>query len=1046
MISVFYMASRDKVENVFWDKRLAGVKVTGAVNFWLLLTVLFCLLAPPAGAQDPMAQRREFFDRLGQMSSTEKLAALDKAMGKLVDSSKKIIALLDAPDFIKKKTLAVKFAEADRRLQEAAHGLEDKLFPRGAPLTDSARVHIAKGLEKIQRNAEKQAAGLAAQHQKLDEQQRIICACGVSEISKAEEAEAQAKSTIDQISHLVAGVSVQKRRGLSFAEPYQRSDGQLKAFAAQAGQIHREWLRNQKAFAAIFGDKGKASAYFDSICSQANDLRAHCLENSWRACAIVAKDQTMPSISLDDILDDIEDGKPAKSESESVYRAFLYKNKNPLEKSASLYRFSSCDKTDIDKYKNYHRNWPAKQPPQIINNLKTTADILNALMQLDTINKAAVDSLQRAMAKAEKAGVCLAELRKKRQNAMSRLNCPKNAEPFWPKGAELPSCRCQKGWVFNTDKSGCLPKNYCKMMIQRYQDNLKSGDREKAQAALNLLRLKKCPNLAALNMERTVPDVIRLPQNKAIAALQKAGLGHAISSAGQATERENARRVFQQDPKPGERVDAGAVVRLKVFDTWDQAKAKAGADKLCARKYPGAQGLWNQEENKFGCGCPRPATWNRDKTACVVSKTAAMEECRRRYPGTSPRWNEKTQRWDCHCPDGLTWDKIAKKCINQKELAQANCRKKYPGSVARYSKEHGEYRCFCPEGMDWNKQGNACISAKVKYQAICDEKYPGSTAVWNQQKGAFFCTCANGRRWNRDKTECLMSQAEANAACTRQIANTVAKFNPKQDTYDCLCAGDRIWQPKHKRCSQSKAEAQQRCSREYTGSEARYSQQDNDYRCYCPDGFAWDKNRTGCVQTAQSVQALCNREYPGTTARWVKEMGEYRCFCPGNAKWDPQRKECPRSGGGGGQAQSSGCSRLAQAYMQQVNSFKSTGGVGSTAGLWNILNQARNCNWYFQEARNVKCLDLAREFDQAFVYVDANNQYTVNAVKTILAQAQGNGCSWCSQAQAALNAKISGSLGDLFKGGAFDKDAWKVKNVPKVNIPKYPKGGNLGGR
>jgi hypothetical protein len=295
-----------------------------------------------------------------------------------------------------------------------------------------------------------------------------------------------------------------------------------------------------------------------------------------------------------------------------------------------------------------------------------------------------------------------------------------------------------------------------------------------------------------------------------------------------------------------------------------------------------------------------------------------------------------------------------------------------------------------------------------------------------------------------------MSQGEANEACSREIAHTVAKYIAKNDTYECYCAGDRFWKPKQKRCSQSMAEAQKSCRSQLAGSEARYSQKKNDYLCYCPDGYTWNKNRTGCVQTAQSTQDFCFRHYPGTNAVWVNKIGEYRCFCPGNGKWDPQRKGCISTAGNSNQAQGSNCIRLAQTYMQQVNSFKSAGGRGSTTGLWNILQQARNCNWYFQEARNVKCLDLARKFDQGFVSMDPNNQHSVNIVSGTLSQAQSNGCSWFPQAKASMNAKFerwyNNKLDSILNGGVFNKDSWKVKNVPKINIPKPPKGGNLGGR
>ena len=815
------------------------------------LLAVALLPLPPAGpahaaeAQGWKIEYHALVDSLPRMSSTEKLAALEEAMGKLRYSSQAIISLLDKPSLKKRTSLAQKFAVTNLRLVDSALQLERKLFPQGAPLSESAMTHIAKGLQQVRDQAEKQAASLAARHQKLDEQQRR--ACGATDIPKAEKAAAQAQSIIDEISYQVAGVAELRRRGRELAEPYLFSDKQIKEFEARARQIHRAWRKNQKEFIAVFGDRNKALAYFNPICQKAIALNRIYLESATRANKIVAAGHATASISLDNILNEVAREEAFKSKEEAVYWAFVIKNKDLFVKARTLYSSSSCDDDD-DDFQEYYQHWPTKQSPRTINNLKPTADILNALVLLDSMNLAAVNSLQKAMAKAERVQSCLAALRQKHHSALAKLNCPAHAEPFWPAGAEQPGCRCQKGWVFNTDKSACLPRGYCKEMIRRYQDGLKSGDRKKAQAALNQLREKKCPNLASLDAQRTVPNVIRLSRYEAVAVLRKAGLGYAVASAGQATERENARKVLRQDPKPGDRVDASTVVRLFVFDAWNQAKAKVKADRLCAQKYPGAQAQWNPAESKFGCGCPKPTTWNQNKTACVISKATAAEHCQRNYPGTNPRWNEKTQRWDCYCPDGMVW----------------------------------------------NKQRKACVANRAKYQTMCTQKYPGSSAVWDKKSGAYRCTCANGRRWNRDKTRCLISQAEANAACSRQIANTVARFIEEKELYECFCAGDRFWQPKLKQCSQSKAEAQQNCSRKYSGSEARYSQEHGAYRCFCPDGYAWNKNRTGCVQTAQSAQSYCSRHYPGTNARWVQKIGEYRCFCPGDGKWDPRSKSCQR--------------------------------------------------------------------------------------------------------------------------------------------------------
>ena len=999
-MTVSCTAPKWKRGNTFGKNSLPGQGKGLFLIKWLLPLALVCCLISPVNAQNKNTDHQDFLIRFPNMSSSERLAALEEAMGSLLYSSKQIISLLDKPTLQKRILLAEKFAETNLRLKSSALLLQKKLFPKGTPLTDSAKAYLVKNLTQIQNKAEKQAKSLAEQHQKLDEQKLI--ACSAADTTKAEKAEAQTDAIINQISYLVAGVSELKRQGAKLAEPYMLSKKRLKEVETQAREIRRDWLKNQKEFANTFGDREKALDYFDPVYQKAIELNELYLKSAFRANKIAAAGVSSSSISLENILNDIEAGKASKSEAESRYRAFIFKNKDLFKKARNLYTLSFDDDKNI--FKEYYQYWPTRQPPQSVDDLKTTTNILNTLRLLDSINQAAVNSLKKAMAKAEKARTCLAALRKKRDTIIARLNCPEHAKPFWAASAEQPVCRCKKGWIFNTDKSACLPKNYCKKMILGYREHLKNGNKEKARAALNLLRLKKCPNLAALRPERTIPDVTKLPIKEAVSVLQKAGLGYAVSSAGQATEQKNARHVLEQSPKSGESVGANTVVKLRLFDSWNQAKAKIKADKLCAKKYPGASALWNKKELKFGCGCPKPGVWNRDKTACIAAKAAAVEKCRRQYPG----------------------------------------------SVARYSPKHGEYRCFCPDGMEWNEKGSACITAKARYQAICAKKYPGSSAVWNKKSASYVCTCTNGRRWNPKKTRCLLSQAEANKVCLRKIANTEARYIPEKDRYECFCAGGRFWQPQKKCCSQTRAEAQQSCGRKYPGSEARYSQKKNDYLCFCPDGYTWNKNRTACVQTAQSAQAYCSRHYPGTTAKWVKEMAEFRCFCPGNGRWDPQTKKCQGNKANRNQARGSNCSRLAQAYMQEVNGFKSTGGSGSTAGLWNILNQAQSCNWYFQEARNVKCLDLARKFDQAFGYVNPNNQHSANVVQGILTQGQINGCAWVAQAQSQVNLKINqtknGNLGNIFKGGAFDKDSWKVKNVPKVNIPQMPKGGNLGGK
>jgi hypothetical protein len=120
--------------------------------------------------------------------------------------------------------------------------------------------------------------------------------------------------------------------------------------------------------------------------------------------------------------------------------------------------------------------------------------------------------------------------------------------------------------------------------------------------------------------------------------------------------------------------------------------------------------------NQVTCICPseKGLAWNKDKTACIDYRQAAVEntDCSR-WPGSIPMWNNQTNRVECFCPQGLAWNRDRTMCIDARQAAVENtdC-SRWPGSVPQWNSQTNRVECFCPQGMIWNRDRTACISVQ----------------------------------------------------------------------------------------------------------------------------------------------------------------------------------------------------------------------------------------------------------------------------------------------------------------------------------------------
>lgn len=88
----------------------------------------------------------------------------------------------------------------------------------------------------------------------------------------------------------------------------------------------------------------------------------------------------------------------------------------------------------------------------------------------------------------------------------------------------------------------------------------------------------------------------------------------------------------------------------------------------CANR-PGSVPILDRN-NRITCICPseKGLAWNRDKTACIDYRQAAIEsvDCSR-WPGSIPLWNNQTNRAECFCPQGMVWNQNRTACISARQ-------------------------------------------------------------------------------------------------------------------------------------------------------------------------------------------------------------------------------------------------------------------------------------------------------------------------------------------------------------------------------------------
>jgi hypothetical protein len=141
----------------------------------------------------------------------------------------------------------------------------------------------------------------------------------------------------------------------------------------------------------------------------------------------------------------------------------------------------------------------------------------------------------------------------------------------------------------------------------------------------------------------------------------------------------------------------------------DRASQLARAD--CSG-WPGTEPRWNDRTNRVDCFCVQGTAWNRDHTACVDERQAAVEkaDCSQ-WPGTEPRWNDRTNRVDCFCVQGMAWNRDHTACIDERQAALENtdC-SRWPGSIPRWNNQTNRVECICPGGMARSRDNTRCIS------------------------------------------------------------------------------------------------------------------------------------------------------------------------------------------------------------------------------------------------------------------------------------------------------------------------------------------------
>jgi hypothetical protein len=138
-----------------------------------------------------------------------------------------------------------------------------------------------------------------------------------------------------------------------------------------------------------------------------------------------------------------------------------------------------------------------------------------------------------------------------------------------------------------------------------------------------ILRLSGTLEQASKEKERVeVPKVVGLSLEQATEILAQNGLTSQAKLIGKAPMKDKEQKVSAQKPDSGTFVQSGSTVLLEYYGTFDVETAIREAD--CPKKYPGSAGFWNQKKNQVECTCPEGKGWNDQRTACILSRQAAL--------------------------------------------------------------------------------------------------------------------------------------------------------------------------------------------------------------------------------------------------------------------------------------------------------------------------------------------------------------------------------------------------------------------------------------
>jgi predicted nucleic acid-binding Zn-ribbon protein len=265
-----------------------------------------------------------------------------------------------------------------------------------------------------------------------------------------------------------------------------------------------------------------------------------------------------------------------------------------------------------------------------------------------------------------------------------------------------------------------------------------------------------------------VPNVVGLPYQMAIEQLHKHGFFTIMEkNLGEAPTKKLDNIVTSQSPLRVKRVAKSTKVVLTYYDKYktEEEKEKELKDKLMAEKIcpTNMTKKWDALNKKVDCKCIGPVfVWNYDHTQCITQQEADEEQkriamasinCSKLYDGSINSWNEISKKVECVCLGPvLVWNKNKTACITQKEAALENldC-SRWPGSMPGY--QNGKASCICKPGLVPNKAGNACITEiEAAYEnANCQN---GMVPVLTTDQSVI-CQCPPNKWWVEEIHHCV---------------------------------------------------------------------------------------------------------------------------------------------------------------------------------------------------------------------------------------------------------------------------------------------------